>query len=701
MQQTWESLNIRLRSDFDPDKPAHMVCPHDCPDTCSLRVQKNTTGQLKVTGDPDHPVTRGWLCSKVRDYPQQMLNSERLHQPLRRYGDKGCDRWLPITWEDAIEEICSRWQQLIARHGAHCILPYSFSGTLGLVQMQVCNARLWHRMGARALNRSICGAAAETAVKATLGSRLGVPYEQALDSRLILIWGSNPHASAPHFMPFLRQARRNGTRIIVIDPIPSQTALGADQHIQPRPGSDLALALAMAHWIVAKQWHDPDWLQAHCHGTREYLEHLQHYTPAWAAEKTGLTATAIEQLASDYATTRPALIRISDGLSRHTRSGQAVRAICTLPALTAQYGKPGGGLMYSTSDGCTLNRSLLDPFGPVHRDHAVNMGELGRALTGQLPGPAIHALYVYGANPVVSSPNTSLILQGLGRDDLFTVVHELFMTDTARQADMVLPATSQFEHSDLHKAYGQYGISLNQPVCEPLGESRSNWDVMRLLAKGLGYHDAPLQQTAEQIIDELLADCAQRNHFSAQEVREQGYAFPPHATRPPFADDSFATAEGKLALFSSKLQARQLPPLPTWVATEEEMSAEENAVKSTSTPLQLLSVAALHFISSSFANVPRLKQLERGPCLYMNTKDARERGIEDGETVRVVNRNGQFMLPVRLRENVLRGSAYTHKGFWRHPQKGSCNEVTTDIPGDFSGQSAFQSTWVEIESIAG
>ncbi len=352
--------------------------------------------------------------------------------------------------------------------------------------------------------------------------------------------------------------------------------------------------------------------------------------------------------------------------------------------------------MYSTSDGCTMSRTLLDPFGPANRDHAVNMGDLGRALTGQLPGPAIHALYVYGANPVVSSPNTSLILKGMNRDDLFTVVHELFMTDTARQADIVLPSTSQFEHPDLHKAYGQYGISLNQPVCEPLGESRSNWDVMRLLAKGMGYHDAPLQQSAEEIIDELLTDCAQRNHFSAQEVREQGYAFPPHATQVPFADGYFATTDGKLALFSSRLQAKQLPPLPTWVD-----DAEENSVESTATPLQLLSVAALHFTSSSFANVPRLRQLEHGPCLYMNIQDAQERGIKEGEMVRVVNRNGAFILPVCLSENVLRGVTYTHKGFWRHPQKGSCNEVTTDLPGDFSGQSAFQSTRVEIERIPG
>jgi len=694
MTRTIEPITIKYRSDFNTKQSKHMVCPHDCPDTCSLQAQQDANGQLKVSGDPDHPVTRGWICAKIRDYPEQMLNNRRLLHPMRRCKGKGIERWQKISWDDAIAEICQHWQQLIDRHGAQCILPYSFSGTLGLVQMQICNTRLWNRMGARSLKRSICGAAAETAVKATLGKRFGVPYEQALDSRLILIWGSNPHTSAPHFMPFLRQARKNGTRIVVIDPVPSQTALGADQHIQPRPGSDLALALGMAHHIVARGWHDPVWLNAHCHGTTAYLHHLEDYTSVWAAEKTGLTTATIEQLAHDYVTSKPALIRVSDGLSRHRRSGQAIRAICSLPALTAQYGHRGGGLMYSTSDGNEFDRGLLDAFGPANKDFAVNMGELGRALTGQLPGPAIHALYVYGANPVVSTPNTRQILKGLARQDLFTVVHELFMTDTARQADLVLPATSQFEHADLHKAYGHYGISLNQPIYEPLGESRSNWDVMRLLAKGMGYEDHLLQQSTEEVIDDLLANCARRNHIPVAEVRNNGFAFSPRATHIPFADGIFPTTNGKLTLVNTRLQAKQQQSMPTWFDDDHEITAA-----TATTPLQLLSVATMHFTSSSFANVPRLKRLEHGPRLFMHHQDAENRGIAEGSPVRVYNDHGAFILPASLCDDVLPGSVYTHKGFWRHPQKANCNEVTNDIPGDFSGQTAFQSTWVEVEVV--
>src|SRR6266566_8089167 len=483
------------------------ACPHDCPDCCALETQVDEHGQaVSVRGRSDHPVTRGWLCAKVNRYLDRVYHPERLLYPMHRVGPKGSGSFERISWDDAIAEIAARWRDIIAHFGAMCILPYSYAGTLGLVNNSVANTRFWNRLGACRLERSICGAAAEEAVLLTIGARLAPSPQMLVHSKLIVIWGSNPASTAPHLMPFLREAQRKGARVIVIDPVRTLTARSADQHIQPFPGTDAALALAMMHVMVKEQLHRPDWIAAHTVGWESLLERIMQFPPERAAQITGLPLETIFDLAHSYATTTPALLRVTDGINRHTNGGQTVRTLACLPALTGQYGLPGGGLMYSTSDWLKWNAEAVTHEQEVSCPPAprtLNMNRLGAILTGEAE-PAIYSLYVYNANPVASTPNAGKIVEGLRRDDLFTVVHELFETDTARYADILLPATSQLEHVDLHKPYGHLSLQYNMPAIAPLGEAKSNWDVMRALSAGMGFHESWLQDDANTVIREIL-----------------------------------------------------------------------------------------------------------------------------------------------------------------------------------------------------
>src|SRR6266852_8513022 len=472
------------------------ACPHDCPDCCALERQVDEQGRaVTVRGRSDHPVTRGWLCAKVNRYLERVYHPERLLYPMHRVGPKGSGVFERISWDEAIAEITSRWHDIIAQHGAQCILPYSYAGTLGLVNNAVTNGRFWNRLGASRLERSICGAAAEEALMLTIGARLAPSPQMLVHSKLILIWGSNPASTAPHVMPFLREAQRNGTRIIVIDPIRTLTARSADQHIQPFPGTDAALALAMMHVIVTEGLHRPDWIAAHTIGWEQLRERVMQFPPERAAQITGLTVETINDLARSYAAATPALLRVTDGINRHTNGGQTVRTLACLPALTGQYGLLGGGLMYSTSDWLQWDGEAVshayDPACPPP-PRSLNMNRLGAILTGEAD-PPIYSLFIYNANPVASAPNAGRIVAGLIRDDLFTIVHELFETDTARYADIILPATSQLEHVDLHKPYGHLSLQYNMPAIAPVGETRSNWNVMRCLSSAMGFHEPWLQ----------------------------------------------------------------------------------------------------------------------------------------------------------------------------------------------------------------
>jgi anaerobic selenocysteine-containing dehydrogenase len=455
--------------------------------------------------DRKHQYTDGWLCAKVRPYLERVYHPDRLLYPLQRVGAKGEGKWERISWDEAIERITSRWKTIISQYGAAAILPYSYSGTLGMLQLKVCDHRLWNRMGASGLERSICGAAAEAAVRATLGARFAPDPEDVLHSKLVIIWGHNPASTGPHFLPLLRQAQRNGCRVVVIDPRRTLTARSADEHIRPLPATDSALALGLMHVIFRENLHDEAWLSAHAVGWQELRDRAREYPPETVAAITNVPVEAIESLGRRIGTTRPFMLKFADGVQRHGNGGQTIRALTCLPAVVGQIGVLGGGVSYTTSDFVRWDDEATGHAGecpPTPR--VVNMNRIGAALTGEVADPPIASLYVYCANPVASAPNAGLTIAGLQRDDLFTVVHELFMTDTAEYADIVLPATSQLEQVDLHKPYGQRSLHYNTPAIAPLGEAKSNWEVMRLLAAGLGYTEPWLRQTGEEVIAEVL-----------------------------------------------------------------------------------------------------------------------------------------------------------------------------------------------------
>lgn len=683
-------------------------CPHDCPDCCALETHVDEQGRaISVRGRADHPVTRGWLCAKVNRYLERVYHPERLLYPMRRVGPKGSGEFERLSWDAALTEITERWQALIARHGAQAILPYSYAGTLGLVQGAVTDTRFWNRLGASRLQRSICGAAAEEAVLLTVGGRMAPSPQIVTQSKLILIWGSNPASTAPHLMPFLREAQRGGSKIIVIDPIRTLTARSANQHIQPFPGTDAALALGMMHVMVSEQLHRPDWLAEHTLGWEALLKRIQEFPPARAAQITGLAAETIVELAREYATTTPTLLRVTDGINRHTNGGQTVRTLACLPALTGQYGLPGGGLMYSTSDWLRWEREALthahDP-ACLPAPRTINMNRLGAALTGEAD-PAVYSLYVYNANPAASAPNSGKIVKGLLRDDLFTVSHELFLTDTARFADIVLPATSQLEQVDLHKPYGQLTLQYNMPAISPLGEARSNWDVMRALAARLGFTEAWLREDADTVIRGILEATAPHAPALAgitfERLQREGAIelTIPAERKTPFADGVFGTPSGKVELYSEQAAARGYDPLPNWVPEIEARTGLDQP-SAVDEPLPLLSPAAHHFVSSSFGNVATLRAKEGKPTLRIHPSDAQARHIRSGQWVRVSNERGTCRLVADVTEDVRPGVLATTTVWWPtfSPDQANINATTSDRLADFGGGSTFYTNLVRIET---
>jgi anaerobic selenocysteine-containing dehydrogenase len=681
--------------------PVRGVCPHDCPDTCGVITEVQDGRAVNFRGDPDHLITQGWLCAKVRPYLDHVYHPDRLLYPLRRVGPKGGGRWERIGWPEAIEEVSRRWQDIIARYGAEAILPYSYSGTLGLLQMGVSSARLWNRLGASQLQRSICGAAAEYAVEATLGARWSPPYGDVVHSKLIIIWGHNPVSTAPHFMPLLRQAQHAGCRVVVIDPRRTLTAQGAEWHLAPRPGTDGALALGLAHVLVAEGLHDAAWLEAHTVGWPELCDRLAEFPPERVAAVTGLAKQGIIDLARLYGTTRPGLIKIADGINRNRNGGQNVRAICALPAVTGQYGARGGGLAYSTSGYLKWDTAAVHHWeGCPRPGRNVNMNRLGAALLGEAKDPPVMALYVFGANPATSSPNAGRIVEGLRREDLFTVVHELFLTDTADYADIVLPATSQLEHTDVHKAYGQTLLAYNRPAIAPLGECKSNWEVMRLLARALGFEEPGLHQSPDEVIDEVLTATARTNPFlrgiTLEQLKADGAVPLRLDGSPPFDGGRFPTPSGKVELYSQTLAAAGLDPLPGRFAdwNETPQGADE---RNPAEALALLSGASHHFVSSSLANQGGLLARAGTPFVEIHPQDAGPRGIRSGDDVVIENARGWCRLRAVVTEAVCPGVMVSPKGRWAKRDHGrNVNWTTSDALADMAGQSTFHSNRVWV-----
>ena len=680
------------------------ACPHDCPDTCATVTGVRDGRAVAFYADKGHPITQGWLCAKVRPYLDRVYSPDRLLYPLRRVGAKGGGEWQRITWEEAIAEIAERWQRIIAEYGAAAILPYSYSGTLGLVQLGACNERLWNRMGASGLERSICGAAAETAVWATIGARMAPDPTEVRHSRLVLLWGHNPASTQPHFMPLLRAAQRSGAYVVAIDPRRTITARSADEHIQPRPATDAALALGLMHVLFRDGLHDEAWLAANTIGWEDLRERALAYPPERVAAITGVPVETIEALAHRYGTTKPAVLKFADGVQRHGNGGQTSRALLCLPAVVGQIGVRGGGLAYSTGDYVRWDAGALGHASEcTPPPRIVNMNRLGAALTGEVREPPIQALYVFCANPVASAPNAGLTVQGMRREDLFTVVHDLFLTDTARYADIVLPATSQLEHVDLHKPYGHRNLQYNAAAIPPLGEAKSNWDVMRLLAAALGYDEPWLRQDAEDVIAEVLDATRAGNPLlegiNLERLQREGTVplnIPPERDV-PFADLCFPTPSGKVELRCEAMAAHGLDPLPDYTPPAE---LADDGADGSAGKLTLLSGAAHHFVSSSMAHQPGLLAKEGSPYVEINPRDAEARGIAHGADVIVESARGWCRLRAVVTDAVPPGVAVAPKGRWPglDAEGRNVNWTTSDALADLAGQSTFHSNRVTVRA---
>jgi anaerobic selenocysteine-containing dehydrogenase len=679
------------------------ACAHDCPDGCSFISEVENGKVVDFYANPDHPITQGWLCAKVRPYLDRVYAPDRLEYPLRRTGPKGSNQWERIAWDDAISEIATRWTGIIDRYGAGAILPYSFSGTLGMVENLVASTRLWNRMGASGLERTICDAAATAACKATLGGKPAMDPHDVKQSDLILIWGHNPSSTSPHFVPILRDAQRNGTFVVVIDPRRTRSARAADLHIQPNPGTDAALALGMINTIFAEHRHDEAFLEAHTVGWHELRDRAAEYPVERVSQITGLDQETIVSLARRWADAKTALVKFNDGIQRHQNGGQTVRALLALPAVTGQYGKQGGGTFYSQSSAVVWNGEAVGKFSDCPpQPRIVNMNRLGAALTGEVVDPPIKSLFCFIANPVTSTPNSPQIIQGLLRDDLFTVVHDQFMTDTARFADIVLPATSQLEVNDIVKPSGHRHIHYNKAAMAPRGEARGNWDVQRQIGKAMGYTDAWFDQTNEEAAREIFDATKRTNRYLADmtfdDLVDKGwlpYSDPEGDSTFNWPDMKFGTPSGKIELYCEAMIPLGVDPLPAYVIPDEMIDRESDE-------LVLVTGAAHHFVSSSFANQPALLRKEGKPFLEIHPKDAKARGIENGDPLLIENERGWCLLVADVTEDVIPGFTVSPKGYWAQNSLAgrNVNWLTSDILADLGNQASFHSNLVRVRKLS-
>lgn len=691
-------------SGAEAGKTVRLACPHDCPDTCAMLVGVEDGRAVSVRGDPEHPTTAGVLCNKVARYLDRVYSPNRLKTPLRRTGAKGEGRFEAISWTAAIDEIAARFRQ-IAADDPHAILPYHYAGTMGLVQSQAVGKRFFNRLGASILDETICAEAGSAGWKATYGAGIGMDPERFAESKLILIWGSNPVASNLHLWRLMLAAKRQGARLVCIDPLRTDTAARCDQHIAPLPGTDAALALAMMHVLVAEDRLDHDYIDRHTHGFPALAERVASWTPARAASICGIDAGVIVDLARQYASSRPAAIRLNYGLQRTHGGGNAVRAIGCLPVLTGQWRDAAGGALLSCSgnfavDNAALTRPDLRPSRDCPPRH-VNMSCLGDALL-TLDEPPVRALYVFNANPAAVAPDSERVRQGLLRDDLFVVVHDLFQTDTADYADIVLPATSQFEHVDIHKPYGHLYALASTPAIAPLYEAKSNSEVFRLLAAAMGFSDSCFDEDDEAIAAQAFSAADLRTaHFDWARMKTQGFQRLNLPQRfAPFADGGFPTPTGKCELWSTWLAKKGLDPLPDFVPPHE--SVLSSPALAARFPLALITPAARNFLNTSFANLARFVEEEGAPRIDLHPDDAQSRGIADGDWTRVFNDRGHFFARARLQaaSQPRPGVVGSPSIWWQKlsPGGSNCNAVTSQALTDLGGGATFYDCLVEVEA---
>ena len=678
------------------------ACPHDCPDTCSLVTTVQDGRAVRVRGNPAHPPTDGVLCTKVSRYAERTHHPERILTPLRRVGAKGEGRFEPIGWDAALDEIAERLTAIAARD-AQAILPYSYAGTMGLVQGESMDRRFFHRLGASLLDRTICATAGGEALTRTLGGKLGMRVEFFAESKLILIWGSNPIASSLHFWRLAQQARRGGARLVCIDPRRSETADKCDEHIALLPGTDAALALGIMHELIAHDWLDHDYIERHTLGWPALRERALRWHPERVAAVCGIPAEQVRDLARAWGTTRPAAIRLNYGVQRCAGGGNAVRAIACLPALTGAWRQRAGGLLLSSSGAFPVDRAALQRpdllAGRVPR--TVNMVQIGNALLAGVGdalngdaaalsgGPAIEALIVYNSNPVAVAPESPKVVRGFAREDLFTVVLEHFRTDTADHADIVLPATTQLEHWDIHAAYGHTDVLLNRPAIAPLGQAKSNAQIFRELAARMGFDEPCFADS-----DEALCRQAYGERVDFEQLLDQGFASL-QLPEAPFAQGGFPTPSG-CCEFDSEQSAIGGDRVPDHVPNREPSGARA------AYPLAMISPPARHFLNSSFVNVQSLRSIEGEPLLEIHPHDAAPRGIVSGALVEVFNERGRYHCSASVTERARPGVVNGLGIWWRKlgPRGTNVNELTSQALTDLGRGPTFYDCAVQVAAAA-
>src|SRR5713226_1118168 len=730
----------------------HAACPHDCPDACGVLITVENGRATKIQGDPSHPITRGFLCAKVAKYLDRVYSPERVLHPMRRIGPKEPasagknsagegTRAIPaatppafkrITWDEALDEIAARFRTIVAEFGSEAILPYSYGGTLAVLNGSSMDRRFFHRLGASQLDRTICSTAGEEGLKSVIGVKLGTEPEQFRHSRYIIAWGANIHGNNVHLWPFIEEARRAGAKLIVIDPYRTRTAKCADWYLPINPGTDAALALAMMHVIINEHLYDADYVAKYTLGFEQLRDKVHEYPPERVSKWTGISAADIVRLAREYATTRPAVIRVNYGVQRSECGGMSTRAVTMLPCITGSWKEVGGGLQLSTSGAYGLNREALQRENLMQESlgrpaRTVNMVELGKALNA-LDSPPVKALFVYNSNPAAVCPNHNEVVRGLRRSDLFTVVHEQFFTDTTDYADIVLPATTFFEHKDLQTAYGHYYLQVSNQAIDPVGECRSNVETFRALAERMGFEDECFHETVDSMIDRALEspnprlkgitrDRLEREHrirlnFESTTNHVGADAFlrlrsgPVPAERSsaenaapflPFAQGNFPTPSGKAEFYSETLKRQGLDPVVAFSPPGE--SRHGSGSKAAGFPLELLARKPDNHLNSSFANLPSVRQMEPWiGDLEMHHTDAEARGVRDGDRIRAFNPRGEIVLQARVEGSVPPGVVAARLDWARFSPSGrNINVLTSEKLTDMGNAATFYSVCVEVE----
>jgi anaerobic selenocysteine-containing dehydrogenase len=680
-----------MTSPADPSRIIRGACGHDCPDTCSWVVEVRDGIAERLSGDPAHPFTRGTLCAKVDHYLERVYHPDRVLHPLKRAGRKGEGRFVRVSWDEALSDIASRWLAIAAESGAEAILPYSSAGVQGLIQTASIDRRLFGSMGCSGLDRNICGAVAAAGLSATIGCGTGIDPEDVVHSRFIVLWGTNTIVTNLHFWPLVREARRRGAKIVVVDPIRTRTAEAADWHLQIKPASDATLALAMMHVMIRDGLVDHEYVSQHAVGYDALVDRVRQYSPEQVTQTVGLPVDEIERFAREYATTQPSLLRPLIGMEHHRNGGMQLRTLACLSVLSGAWRHRGGGVARSTHvlqfDALDIDRvRMLEVQKPGVR--VLNMRDLGNDLCSRELDPPIRSLIVYASNPVVSMPNQNRTREGLLREDLFTVVHELFITETALYADYVLPATSQIEHLDLSPAWGHLYLALNRPAIAPQGESVSNTELFRRLAGALGRTEPWLFESDESMLRGALAS----GHpwlegITYERLWDEGYVrLNSPADWRPFANGGFATRSGKAELYSESLQEEGHDPVP-WAG---EIRSGDG--------LQLITGKSLHFLNSGYSNMDWHRRRAGELLVQIHPEDAQRRGVATGDAVRVWNGRGEVRAECSVSDRVRPGVVWMPFGGFTDASgaRVSVNLLTPEEPTDWGGGSGFYDAFVEV-----